>query len=206
VIDPLIALAFSVHREPWRVRAPARSGVSRAAGVPTGWDVVTDLIERVAHLQGEDMAGDPGSWFRARYKVEPSYSALLAGESKLAEPDRERPNIRPSRLDLLELVQRTLGLGVERRPPLRDLGRPLIDVLVDRLLERVLGRREAHRLARLPPLAVGQVRGRLPLARRAGVALALIPSSRVGAARPPSSPRGARPARGRGRRLGRRGS
>jgi hypothetical protein len=76
MIDPLIALAFSVHANPGAYALLLGSGVSRAAGVPTGWEVVTDLIERVAHLQGEDTAGDPGSWFRARYKAEPSYREI----------------------------------------------------------------------------------------------------------------------------------
>jgi hypothetical protein len=87
VIDPLIGLAFSLHANPGAYALLLGSGVSRAAGVPTGWEVVTDLIERVAKLQGEDTAGDPVAWFRGRYKAEPSYSALLA---ELAAEPAER--------------------------------------------------------------------------------------------------------------------
>jgi hypothetical protein len=61
------------------------SRVLRAS--PQAWEVVTDLIERVARLQDEDTAGDPGAWFRGRYDDDPSYSALLA---ELAAEPTER--------------------------------------------------------------------------------------------------------------------
>lgn len=87
MIDPLIGLAFSVHANPGAYALLIGSGVSRAAAVPTGWEVVTDLIERVARLQDENTTGDPVEWFRSRYNAEPSYSALLA---ELAAEPTER--------------------------------------------------------------------------------------------------------------------
>jgi hypothetical protein len=57
------------------------SGVSRAARVPTGWEVVLDLIGKVAALQGEDAAedarADPEGWWRGQGHGEPRYDTML---------------------------------------------------------------------------------------------------------------------------------
>lgn len=87
MIDPRLTLAFSLHTNPGAYALLLGSGVSRAAGVPTGWEVVMDLIERVAHLQGQETGGDPAAWFHERYGAEPTYSALLA---ELAAEPAER--------------------------------------------------------------------------------------------------------------------
>src|SRR5437879_2506745 len=54
MIDPLVSLAFSVHSSKGAYALLLGSGVSRAAGIPTGWEVVLDLIRKVAKLEGED--------------------------------------------------------------------------------------------------------------------------------------------------------
>jgi hypothetical protein len=65
------------------------SGVSRSAEIPTGWEVVLDLIGRVARLSDADTQGDPVGWYRERYEREPDYSVLL--EELAAEPaERQR--------------------------------------------------------------------------------------------------------------------
>jgi SIR2-like domain len=87
VIDPLITLAFSLQANPGAYALLLGSGVSRAAGIPTGWEVVKDLIERVARLQGDETGGDPAAWFNERYGGEPTYSVLLA---ELAAEPAER--------------------------------------------------------------------------------------------------------------------
>jgi hypothetical protein len=53
------------------------SGVSRASGIPTGWDIILDLVRRLAQAAGEDCGPKPDVWFTARYGAEPSYSGLL---------------------------------------------------------------------------------------------------------------------------------
>jgi hypothetical protein len=54
VIDPVVSLAFSLHTKGGAYALVLGSGVSRAAGIPTGYEVVLDLTERVAQLQGEE--------------------------------------------------------------------------------------------------------------------------------------------------------
>jgi SIR2-like domain len=141
VIDPLISIAFSVHSNPGGYALLLGSGVSRAAGVPTGWEVVTDLIENVAKLEGEDTAGDPGAWFRARYSAEPSYSALLA---ELAAEPAERNRLLRAYFEPTE-EEREEGLKVptEAHRAIARLAqagyvRVIVTTNFDRLLELAL--------------------------------------------------------------------
>ncbi len=53
------------------------SGVSRAARIPTGWEVTLDLIRKLAIAQGADCKGDPASWYTTTFGSEPDYSDLL---------------------------------------------------------------------------------------------------------------------------------
>lgn len=53
------------------------SGISRPAQIPSGWDVVLDLIRRVAVAQGDDCGSDPAKWYQERFNCDPTYSALL---------------------------------------------------------------------------------------------------------------------------------
>ena len=77
VIDPLISLAFSTYSNRGAYALLVGSGVSRAAGVPTGWEVVLDLARRVAEVDWDDAGEDPGGWYRDKYGQEPDYSKLL---------------------------------------------------------------------------------------------------------------------------------
>jgi hypothetical protein len=89
VLDPKISLAFSVHCSPGAYALLLGSGLSRAAEIPTGWEVVLNLIDRVAQLSGADTQGDPVAWYCGKYNREPDYSVLL--EELAAEPaERQR--------------------------------------------------------------------------------------------------------------------
>lgn len=58
------------------------SGISRSAGIPTGWEVVLDLIRRIARLQREDCEPDPAAWYEKTLGHAPNYSTLLAALAK----------------------------------------------------------------------------------------------------------------------------
>ena len=47
------------------------SGTSRASGIPTGWEVVLDLIRKVASVQGEDCEPEPELWYQEKYREYP---------------------------------------------------------------------------------------------------------------------------------------
>ena len=49
-LDPTLALALGLSASPGVYAMLLGSGTSTAAGVPTGWGVVTDLIRKVAAL------------------------------------------------------------------------------------------------------------------------------------------------------------
>jgi hypothetical protein len=66
------------------------SGLSSAAGVPTGWQVVQDLVRKIARAEGvdEDTLGDtPETWWMKTRGAEPRYDELL---SALASTDAQR--------------------------------------------------------------------------------------------------------------------
>lgn len=65
------------------------SGVSRAAQIPTGWEIVLDLIQKLAHLEGCDCGPDPFAWYLSSHAEEPNYSTLLATIAKSRE-ERQR--------------------------------------------------------------------------------------------------------------------
>lgn len=79
-VDPRVALATSMHAAPGVYAVLVGSGMSSAAGIPTGWQVVQDLVRKVAVVDGVDalQLGDaPEVWWEGRYGVEPRYDALL---------------------------------------------------------------------------------------------------------------------------------
>lgn len=141
VIEPMISLAFAVHSNRGAHALLLGSGVSRAAGIPSGWEVVIDLIERVAGLRGEDTAGDPAAWYQAEYGSEPDYAVLLA---ELAASPAERSRLLRAYFEPTE-DEREQGLKlptVAHRAIARLVGRGCVRVILttnfDRLLELAL--------------------------------------------------------------------
>jgi hypothetical protein len=90
MIEPIISLAFSMQSHRGVYAMLLGSGISRAAGIPTGWEVMEDLISRVAQLYGESCNPDPETWFRNKFNEEPRYSKLL---DALAKTPAERNGI-----------------------------------------------------------------------------------------------------------------
>ena len=77
MIEPILSLAFGMHSIKGAYALLLGSGVSRSAGIPTGWEVVLDLIRKIAQLSGQDCEPDPAAWYKTAYDAEPGYSALL---------------------------------------------------------------------------------------------------------------------------------
>src|ERR1035437_11081736 len=61
MIEPSLSLAVSVQSNPGVYALLIGSGVSRSSGVPTGWEIVVELIRRLAKLKGEECGNDPRS-------------------------------------------------------------------------------------------------------------------------------------------------
>jgi hypothetical protein len=86
MIDPFLNLAFSVFSSKGVYALLLGSGISRASGIPTGWEIVEDLIRKLAHLGGE-APSDLAAWYRSRHNADPDYSQILA---QLAASPAER--------------------------------------------------------------------------------------------------------------------
>ena len=77
MIDPLLSLSFNLHAQKGTYAILIGSGVSRSAGIPTGWEVTLDLVAKLAYLQGEDCEGEESGWFVKKYGKDPQYSDVL---------------------------------------------------------------------------------------------------------------------------------
>lgn len=77
MIDPILSLAFSMHSNKGVYALLLGSGVSRSAGIPTGWEVTLDLIRKLAHMQGDNGEPDPAKWYEEKFSEEADYSKLL---------------------------------------------------------------------------------------------------------------------------------
>jgi hypothetical protein len=94
--DPALQLAFSMYESRGVYALLLGSGLSRAADIPTGWEITIDLIRRVAKANGVPEQADWASWYRTNYQKEPSYSDLL---EDLAGSPAERRAILHSYID-----------------------------------------------------------------------------------------------------------
>jgi len=83
-------LAFSVSESKGVFAVLLGSGLSRAAEIPTGWEITLDLIRRVGLAQGVSEQPDWADWYRQKVGQEPNYSALL---EELASSPEERRSI-----------------------------------------------------------------------------------------------------------------
>jgi hypothetical protein len=86
--DPTTQLAFSVHENKGVFAVLLGSGLSRSAGIPTGWEITLDLVRRVAEAQGVPAQSDWAKWYREKTGLEPNYSVLL--EEIASSPDERR--------------------------------------------------------------------------------------------------------------------
>lgn len=82
MIDPINSLAFSMHANKGVYAILLGSGVSRAARIPTGWEITIELVRKVAALQAANCEPDPAAWFLGATGKEPDYSELLNAVAK----------------------------------------------------------------------------------------------------------------------------
>lgn len=59
MVDKDMVLTFSVRNSPGVYALLVGSGISRGAEIPTDWDVIEDLIRKVAEADGEDPGPEP---------------------------------------------------------------------------------------------------------------------------------------------------
>jgi hypothetical protein len=86
----LTSIAFSVYSNKGIYALMLGSGISRSSGIPTGWEIVLDLIRKLAVLNNENCDTNEVNWFVQKYNEDPDYSTIL---SKLALQSTERVNL-----------------------------------------------------------------------------------------------------------------
>ena len=87
--DPFVPLASSVHAGRGAYALLLGSGVSRAAGIKTGWEITLELVAQLAGLRGAEMGDDPENWFLSEFGLAPNYSSVVEMLAPSAD-DRER--------------------------------------------------------------------------------------------------------------------
>ena len=90
MIDPVESLSFSIQANPGVYALLLGSGISRPAGIPTGWKITLDLVERLAVLYEEACEPGPVHWFQGKFGKLPDYSGLL---DELAKTRTERQQL-----------------------------------------------------------------------------------------------------------------
>jgi len=88
--NPIMSLAFSMQSNKGVYALLLGSGISRSAGIPTGWEIVIDLINKLAETQNEKTEPDPENWYYTKYHEEPHYSNLL---QEIAKKPSERSQL-----------------------------------------------------------------------------------------------------------------
>ena len=139
------------------------SGVSRAAEIPTGWEITLDLVRKLAKLYAEECEPDPESWFRGKFEHAPDYSQLL---DQLAKEPTERQQLLEPYFEADEQEreegkkQPTAAHHAIAQLAAQGFIRVIVTTNFDRLLETALN------LVGIVPTvirSVDQLRGALPL-------------------------------------------
>jgi hypothetical protein len=170
LIDPLVSLAFAVYSNKGAYALLLGSGVSRSAAIPTGWEVLLDLVRKVAKLEGEDADPDPEAWFVKKHGCAPEYSKLL---DAIAKTSTERQRLLKSYFEPSE-EDRAQGLKAPT-PAHRAIAqlakdgylRVILTTNFDRLMESAM---EGLGLTPVVISTADQIAGALPLAH-AGVTI-----------------------------------
>lgn len=132
------AMALSLHHSPGVNALIIGSGISRSAGIPTGWEITVDLIRRLAALDGVAEVVDWELWYKDKYKKEPNYSEIL---DALAPTQAERRSILHAYIEAKEsedIRKPTKAHRAIAQLVLTGKVRVIITTNFDRLLENAL--------------------------------------------------------------------
>jgi hypothetical protein len=143
-IGPRIALAMSMQAAPGVYAVLVGSGMSSAAGIPTGWQVVQDLIRKVATLEDVDtetLEDAPEAWWEGQGRGEPRYSALIeaVGQTDAARQALLRRYFDPPPASGMAM-QPTAGHDALARLCAAGRVSVIVTTNFDRLIERALDR------------------------------------------------------------------
>ena len=163
MIDPIQSLAFSIQSNPGVYALLLGSGVSRSAQIPTGWEIVLDLLGKLAAATGENPETDLEQWYRDKYGDEPEYSSLLEALAKTQAERQQllRPYFEPNEQEREEgLKQPTAAHRAIARLVSQGFVKVIVTTNFDRLIEKALDDEGVESTTLSTP---EQVKGALPL-------------------------------------------
>ncbi|MBL9000179.1 MAG: SIR2 family protein [Phycisphaerae bacterium] len=166
VIEPLVSLSFAMQGNKGVFALLLGSGVSRAAGIPTGWEVVLELTRRLGTALGEEVGEDPAAWYQSKFGKAPDYSDLL---NSLCKTPTERQQLLREFFEPNE-IERQQGLKTPTKAHkaiARLVAQGFVRVIVttnfDRLLERAI---EDEGVSPVVLTSADATEGALPLAHQ----------------------------------------
>ncbi len=167
MLDPILTLSFSMHSHRGVYAVLLGSGVSRAASIPTGWEIVTDLIQKLAALMGEACDPTAEEWYRRKFEEDPAYGQLLKrlGRSPAERQQLLRSYFEPTAAE----AQASIKQPTKAHKALAALVksghiRVIVTTNFDRLVERSLEAEGVNPIVISSPAAVD---GALPLTHAA---------------------------------------
>lgn len=138
-VDPRVALATAIHASPGVYAVLVGSGMSSAAGIPTGWQVVQDLVRKAAVAEGvdlDDLGVTPEQWWEQGGRPAPRYDTVLPA---LAPTDAARQALLRGYFDPSgQSSAPTAGHDALARLCATGRVRLILTTNFDRLLERAL--------------------------------------------------------------------
>ena len=141
MIEPLESLSFSIQANPGVYALLLGSGISRPAGILTGWEITLDLVERLAATYEEACEPGPVDWFQRKFGQQPDYSMLL-GELAKTPTERQqllRPYFEANEKEREEgLKQPTVAHHAIAQLAARGFVKVIITTNFDRLTESAL--------------------------------------------------------------------
>lgn len=162
-MDALLSLSFSIQSNKGVYALLLGSGVSRAARIPTGWEIVLELVRKLAHLSDEECEPDPEKWYQNKFGKSPDYAELL---EMVASTPSERQQVLRSYFEPTEAEQEEgAKQPTKAHHAIAQLAadgyiKVIITTNFDRLMERAL---EAAGVAPSVVSTADQIEGALPL-------------------------------------------
>ena len=141
MIDPVQSLAFSMQANPGVYALLLGSGLSRSATIPTGWEIVLDLLGKLAAARDQSTDVDLEQWYLDEYGEAPDYSKLL---DALAKTQTERQQLLRPYFEATDeereegAKQPTTAHHAIARLVARGFVRVIITTNFDRLIEKAL--------------------------------------------------------------------
>ena len=164
MVDPIESLAFSMQANPGVYALLLGSGVSRSAEIPTGWEIVMDLLGKLAAVTDGGDDRDLEKWYESKYQEPPDYSKLLDALANTPSERQQllRPYFEPDAQEREEgLKQPTQAHRAIARLVTQGFIKVIVTTNFDRLLETAL---EEEGIAPIVLSTLEDVNGALPLA------------------------------------------